>query len=96
MDLLGDSVCSIRRVVNNPDHVDAHVLTKYMNKIKSLKVELEGLKKEILSLNNYGRHVRRASDIEQNLFDFRVAISHLMEQTKIKHAPYTFGLPIMG
>ena len=47
-DLLGDSVQAIRTVVNNLDFVDKHVLSSYLDKIKSLKGKLLGLKKNTL------------------------------------------------
>ena len=43
LDLLGDSVRAIKRVVDSPDLVNAHVLTNHMDEIKSLKGELQGI-----------------------------------------------------
>ena len=37
-----------------------------------------------------------ASDIEELLFDLRVAISHLMEQTKKEPTPQMIRMPVMG
>ena len=80
--LLGDSVQTIKRAVEDPDLVDAHVLTSYLDEIKSLESDLQGLKKGILSFDNMGERVRKPSDIKQMLFDLQVEISHLTEQTK--------------
>lgn len=72
------------------------MFTNYKDKIKSLEVELQRVKKEILLLNNFGGHVRKAFDIEQTVFDLRVAIYHLMEQKKEEPAPHVYGMPVMG
>ena len=66
-----------------------------MDEIKSLEVELQGME-EILYLDNRGGHVTKASDIKQILFDLRVVIPCLMEQTKKEPTPHVFGKPIMG
>ena len=51
---LGDSVH--RRAVERPNNVDTHVLTNYLDKIRSLEGELQGLRKYILSLDDKGEH----------------------------------------
>ena len=79
MDLLSSSVRSIRKVLENLELIDTHILANYMERIRSLKTELQGAKRDILLLNDYGERVRRASDIEQSLFDLRVDILCLME-----------------
>ena len=53
-----------------------------MDRLRSLEMELQGVRRDILLLDDYGERVRKASDIEQSLFDLRVAISRLMERTK--------------
>ena len=96
LDLLGDSVWTIKRMVANSDLMDAHILTNYIVEIRTLEGQFQGLKKEILSLDDVRGHVRKASDIEQTLFDLRVAIHCLMEQTKKEPAPQVAGMHIMG
>ena len=78
------------------DLIDAHVLSSCMDKIKSLEVELQGVRREILLLDNYRQCARKASDIEQSLFDLRVTISHLMEQTKKKSTPQMVGMFVIS
>ena len=51
------------------------MLTNYLDEIKSLEGELQGLKGKIFSLDDIGELVRKASGIKGNLFDLRVAIS---------------------
>ena len=71
-----------KKAFANPDFVDAHVLTSYRDEMRSLKGELQGLKKDILSLEDIGEWVRKAFDIKGTLFELQVAISHLTKQTK--------------
>ena len=66
-------------MVEKPDIVDTHVLTNYLDKIRSVKRKFEGLEKEILSLNDFGGRLKKASHIKCTLFDLRVAISGLTE-----------------
>ena len=44
------------------------MLTSYLDEIRTLESELQGLKKDILFLDIFGEHVRKASDIMQILF----------------------------
>ena len=96
MNLLSDSLRHVKRVLKNPDHVDTHILSNCINKIKSLEVEIQGIKGEILSVDNFGGYVRKASDIEQTLFILRVVIYHLMEQTIKEPTPHIVRMPMMG
>ena len=96
LDLLADSVRTIKRAIEHPELVDMHVLTSYLEKIRSLEAELQGARKEVLLLDDYGGRVRRASDIEQSLFDLRVAISRLMERVKKEPSPPVIAPPILA
>ena len=87
LDLLSGSMRSIRGVLENPELIDIHILANYMNKIRSLEVELQDARREILLLDDYGESVRKASDIGQLLFDLLVAISHLMKKAKKEPFP---------
>ena len=51
---------------------------------------------KMLSLDDFESRVRKTSNIKQTLFDLRVAISHLMEQTKKEPTPQVIGMPMMG
>ena len=64
LESLEDSARSIRRVAETPERVDAHVLVGCLDKIRSLEAKLEGLEKEILSLDDYEGRKERASHIE--------------------------------
>ena len=48
LESLEDSARNIRRVAENPDRVDTHVLTGCLEEIRSLEGELQVLKREIL------------------------------------------------
>ena len=81
------------RVVETPGPVDTHVLTGCSDEMRSLKGKLEGLEKEILSLDDYERRKEKASHIERDLFDLRVAISRRMEKsTKRAYTSDRFGV----
>ena len=82
LESLEDSARNIQRVVESPGHVDTHVLTGCLDEIRSLKAKLEGLEREILYLDDYEGRKERASLIERDLFDLRVAISRRMEESK--------------
>ena len=83
-------------MVENSDFVDAHMLISYLDEITSLKSELQGLKKDILFLDNFGERVRRVSYIKQLLLQSQVVISRLMEWMKKEPTPQVFGMPLMG
>ena len=96
MDFLSGSVQNFRGVLKNPDLLDAHVLSKYMDKVKTLTVELQRVKREILSFDHYGECIRKVTDIEQSLFDLKVAISCLMERMKKDPITEVFRVPMMA
>ena len=48
--MMDGSVKAIKRVLKNPEVVDLHVLSNFMDKVKSLEGELSELKKELLCL----------------------------------------------
>ena len=60
---------TIRGAVKHPEIVDAPLLASYQDTIGSLEEELQGLRKEILFVEDIGERLRRASDIDGNLFD---------------------------
>ena len=96
LESLEDSARNIWRVVETPSRVDTHVLTGCLDKIRSLKVKLEKLEGEILSLDDYEGHKEKASRIERDLFDLRVAVSRRMEEsTKKEHTRDGFGVLAM-
>ena len=82
MELIDGSVKTSKRVLDDPKIVDQHTLSNYMDKVKSLESELQGLKKEILSLNDYRGHIGRVSDIKDAIFNIKVVISRLTETKK--------------
>ena len=68
-----------------------------MDEIRSLKAKPEGLEKEILSLNDYESRKERASHIERDLFNLRVAVSQQMEESlKKEHKDDKFGVLAMA
>ena len=67
-----------------------------MDEIRRLKGELPGIKKKILFYDDFEGCVRKASYIKQILFDLRVVIYHLMEQTKKKPTPQVVRMLTMG
>ena len=96
LESLEDLARNIRRVVETPGHVDTHVLTGCSDEVRSLKVKLEGLEREILSLDDYEGHKEKASRIERDLFDLRVTVSRRMEEsTKKEYTRDRFGVPAM-
>ena len=95
MDHIDGSVKTIKRVLDDPKVVDQHALSNYMDKVKSLESELQGLKREILSLDDYGGRIGRASDIEGAIFNMKVVISRLAE-TKKEHKKGMVGMPVIS
>ena len=87
LDLHADSVQTIKKAIENPDIVDTHILTSYLDEIISLEGELQGLKTDILSLEDIGDRVRTAFDIKETLFDQLVAILRLTDQEKEEPSP---------
>ena len=59
-------------------------MTGCLDEIRSLKANLDGLEREILSLNVYERRRKRASHIERDLLDLRVVVSRRMEESSKK------------
>ena len=49
--------------------VDKLILRSYLDKIRSLEGELQGLKDKTFSLDHVGEHTRKAY-IKRNLFDY--------------------------
>ena len=98
LDLFWDLVETIRRVVENPDFVDTHMLTSYLDPTRSFEGELQRLKKDILSLDDMGECVQQASGtcMKGNLFNLRVVIFQLMEQTKKDPTLLDIKKPMMG
>ena len=47
-------------------------------------------------LDDYGERVKKASDIEQLLFDLRVTKLHLMEQMKKEPTPQAIGTSMLA
>ena len=70
LESLKDLAQDIRRAVKTPD-VGRHVLTNYLVKIASLEGELQRLKRDILSIDDYEERKERASWIEHLLFEAR-------------------------
>ena len=85
LDFLTDSVQTIRRAVERPDLVDELILRNYLDKIRSLEGELQGLKDKTFSLDHIGERMQKASYIKRNLFDLHMAILRLTEWTKKEH-----------
>ena len=52
MNYVEDSVQTIQTAVKTPDLVYTHLLMSYLDKIRSVEGELQGLKKEIFSLDD--------------------------------------------
>ena len=52
----------MKRAVARPDLVDTQVLTRYLDKIRSLELELQGLKDKIFLLDDMGERLRKATD----------------------------------
>ena len=69
MDIINGSATSIKREIENPEAIDVHSLTNYKDKMKNLEGKLEGLKKEIVSLDDFERRLEKASHIERKMFD---------------------------
>ena len=67
--------------------MDVHVLTSYLDGIRSFKGELQGLKKDILCLEDIGEQMRKASGIKGTLFDLQVVSSRLTKQVKEEPTP---------
>ena len=95
LDVIEGSVLGIQRDLGKAD-LDVPMLVNYMDKIKRLEGKLEGLEKELLSLDDFGRRLERASEIERTLFGLRVKITRLMEQTKKEPSPKVVEPPLMA
>ena len=71
------------------------MLTSHEDKNRSLEGELQGLKKDILSLEDIGELVRKSSNFKAKLFVLRVAILQLMERMNKELTLQAFGMPMM-
>ena len=78
-----ESVRDVKRAVQT-HRVGGRVLTHYLDKITSLEANLQGLQKEILSLDDNRKRKERASSIKNDLFDLIVTISHRLEESSKK------------
>ena len=85
-----ESVGEVRRAVDAYD-VERHALTTYLDKTKCLEGELQVLKKEILSLDEYGDRKTRASCIERDLLQLRVDISGKLEPKRKSQSQHRLG-----
>ena len=95
LDIIDGFVTAIKGDLKNSEAVDVHVFTYYLDKIKRREGKLEGLEKEITSLNDFWGRLERAFHIEHTLLDFRVVISRLMEETKKEPMPLEMWMPII-
>ena len=83
-------------LLDNTESADVQVLNNYVDKIKSLEGKLKVLEKEIVSLVDFRGRLERASHIERILFDLRVHISRLMEETKKEQDSNVVGTPLVA
>ena len=80
LESLEDSVRDIRKALGVPG-IAKSVLANYLEEIASRKAELQGLNREILSLNDYRERKEKASRTKQDLFNPRVVTSHQIEES---------------
>ena len=96
MDLIDGSVKTMKRVLGNPKVVDQYTLSNYRDKVRNLEGELQGLKKEMLFLDDYGGRIGSASDIEDAFLNMKVVISRLTEVKRKETDVKVVGMPMMG
>ena len=80
MNLFGHAVHTIKRAFENPDFISEHLLFGYVEEVRSHEGELQGFNKDIPSLHDIDRRMRKASDIKQTLFDLRVGFSRVTKK----------------
>ena len=79
-------------MVDNPD-LDIPVLMSCLHKIGTVEGEIQELRKKIFSLDDVGERLGKASSLEGELLELRVAISRKTE-TKKETAAETIGMPM--
>ena len=88
LESLEDSAQDIRRAVETSG--DEYVSTNYL-----VQITLQGLKREILFIEDYEERKERASRIVHLLFEARVTISRLTEEEKKAPTGDRLGMPMM-
>ena len=53
-------------------------------KLKSIDTDLQGIKRDMLLIDEYESLVRRTGGLEEALFELRVAIKHLLKKIKME------------
>ena len=95
---IGESVQTIREAVENSDFVDRYVLRSYLDKISSLKGELQGLKEQIFSLENVRDRLQMVFNIEGTpclTYEWLLRMC-LTGQSKKVPILQEIGMPMMG
>ena len=83
--------------LEKPESVDIHVLLDYTHEIESLEGELQGVKKDILSLDDFGERLEWVSNIKRILSKLRITISRLTEEIKKEPEPReAIRIPVMS
>ena len=87
MDQVHDSLTRVKRVVDDKNNeVNMCVSEGHEGKIKNINVDLQGDKRDMLLAKDYESLARRATDLEEVLFELRVAIKHLFKDAKFESA----------
>ena len=95
IDITEGSMKIVQRDLEKPESVDIHNLLDYTHEIKSLEGELQGVKKYILCLDDFGERSERVSNIKLILSKLRISISRLTEEIKKEPDPKVVEMPMM-
>ena len=82
LDVIEGSMKTAQRDLEKPESIDIHVLLDYSHEIKGLEGELQGVMKDVLSLDDFEERLERVSNIKCILSKLRITISRLTEEIK--------------
>ena len=76
-----DSLMKVKRVVEDKE-LDMCLLEGYEEKLKSINTYMQGLKRDMLLIDEYESLAGKAAGLEEASFELQVAIKHLLKNTK--------------
>ena len=68
MDQIHNSLLKVKRVVDDKE-VDRCLLEGHEERLKNIDVDLQGIKRDMLLIEDYESLARRAADLEEALFE---------------------------
>ena len=81
-----DSLTKVKSVVFGTKETDTCVLEGHEEGLKSIDSDLQGIKRDVLLLDDYQSLAGKAASLEEALFELRVAIKRLLKKIKTESA----------